>query len=170
MRTLSLLAGFLPSAAVDYAAEPRNCACEVVVRHPSGEPFPKVLALLVGNGIQINESVNRAAARNVIEVSDRFRLQSVSRCNFERHKAPMVTSSMDKLKNAFVNVLGVSPDGDFESIAYGQTQGWDSIAHMALIAEIETAFDIMLPTDDVIGMSSFLKAQEIVSRNGISFP
>jgi len=81
----------------------------------------------------------------------------------------MVTSSLEKLKNAFVNALGVSPDGDFESMAYGQTPGWDSIAHMVLISEIETAFDIMLATDDVIGMSSFLKAKEIVARNGDSF-
>jgi acyl carrier protein len=65
--------------------------------------------------------------------------------------------------------LGVSPDDDFESMAYGQTPGWDSIAHMALISEIETAFDIMLPTDDVIGMRNFAMAQEIVARNGVSF-
>jgi acyl carrier protein len=82
----------------------------------------------------------------------------------------MVSSSTEKLKNAFVNVLGVSLDDDFESMAYGQTPGWDSVAHMALISEIETAFDIMLATDDVIGMNSFPKAKEIVSRNGVSFP
>ena len=79
----------------------------------------------------------------------------------------MGTSSMEKLKSAFVKVLGVSPGGDFESIAYGQTPGWDSVAHMALINAIETAFDIMLATDDVIGMSSFQKAKEIVARNGV---
>jgi acyl carrier protein len=81
----------------------------------------------------------------------------------------MVNSSMEKLKKAFVNALGVSPDDDFESMAYGQTPGWDSVAHMVLIAEIEAAFDIMLPTDDVIGMGSFLKAKDIVARNGASF-
>ena len=76
---------------------------------------------------------------------------------------------MDKLKGAFAAILGVDPNGDFESMAYGQTPGWDSVAHMALIAEIEAAFDIMLPTDDVIGMSSFVKAKEIVVRNGADF-
>jgi acyl carrier protein len=81
----------------------------------------------------------------------------------------MIISSIEKLKNAFVNALGVSPDSDFESMAYGQTPGWDSVAHMALISEIETAFDIMLATDDVIGMRNFLKAKEIVARNGVSF-
>ena len=81
----------------------------------------------------------------------------------------MINSSMDKLKTAFINVLGMSPAADFDSMAYGQTLGWDSVAHMALISEIETAFDIMLDTDDVIGMSSFLKAKEILARNGVSF-
>jgi acyl carrier protein len=81
----------------------------------------------------------------------------------------MIISPIEKLRNAFVNTLGVSPDGDFESLAYGQTTGWDSIAHMALISEIETEFDIMLATDDVIGMSSFPKAREIVARNGVDF-
>lgn len=81
----------------------------------------------------------------------------------------MAVSSIDKLKNAFVEALHLSPDEDFESLAYGQTQGWDSVAHMSLIAEIETAFDIMLSTDDVIGMSNFQKAEAIVARNGVAF-
>lgn len=82
---------------------------------------------------------------------------------------PMTNSAKDKLKNAFIAALDVRPDSDFESLAYGQTAGWDSVAHMSLISEIETAFDIMLGTDDVIGMSSFQKAQEIVARNGVDF-
>lgn len=76
---------------------------------------------------------------------------------------------MDKLKDAFVQVLNVSPQDDFDSMTYGQTPGWDSVAHMSLIAAIENEFDVMLPTDDVIGMNSFLKAREIVSRNGVAF-
>jgi acyl carrier protein len=75
-------------------------------------------------------------------------------------------SSIEKLKNAFVVALGVSLGDDFESMAYGQTAGWDSVAHMALVNQIESAFEIMLPTDDVIAMSSFQKAKEIVARNG----
>jgi len=32
-----------------------------------------------------------------------------------------------------------------------KTPGWDSVAHMRLVAEIESAFDIMMDTEDVIG-------------------
>jgi acyl carrier protein len=81
----------------------------------------------------------------------------------------MVNSSLEKLKGAFINAFGVSPNSEFESMAYGQTPRWDSVAHLVLINEIEAAFDIMLATDEVIGMSSFLKAKEIVVRKGISF-
>lgn len=75
----------------------------------------------------------------------------------------------EKLKDAFVRALGMPPDTDFEKATYGETEGWDSAAHMALIAEIETAYDIMLDTEEVIGMSSFPKAREIVTNHGVSF-
>jgi acyl carrier protein len=77
-------------------------------------------------------------------------------------------SNLDVLKNTFVDVIGIDPATDFNSLVYGSTVGWDSVAHMALIAGIEGAFDIMLPTDDVIDMSSFSKAKEIVAKHGVS--
>ena len=77
-------------------------------------------------------------------------------------------TELDKLKQAFSTTLGLNGSGiDFESLAYGRTPGWDSVAHMALVAEIENAFDIMLMTDDVIDMSDFPKAKEIVSKYGV---
>ncbi len=73
------------------------------------------------------------------------------------------------LENAFVEVLGIAPDSDFDSLAYGSTAGWDSVAHMALIAEIETVFDVMLSTEEVIGLSSFHQAKETLTKHGIRF-
>jgi acyl carrier protein len=79
-------------------------------------------------------------------------------------------SSEQKLKNAFQTVLGLNGSTDFSKVAYGQTQGWDSVAHMALVAEIEAQFDIMLETEDVIDLSSFQKGQEILStKYGVEF-
>lgn len=80
-----------------------------------------------------------------------------------------MNSNLDKLKAAFVEALNTNPNGDFQSLAYGQTAGWDSVAHMALVAAIENQFDIMLSTDEVIDLSSFPKAMEIVSRYDVSF-
>ena len=74
-----------------------------------------------------------------------------------------------QLKNAFSQALGLDGAAVHESLAYGSTQGWDSVAHMGLVAEIENTFDVMLATDDVIDLSSFPKAKEILGKYGIQF-
>jgi acyl carrier protein len=78
-----------------------------------------------------------------------------------------LTGQLITLQNAFVQVLGIPPDSDFDSLAYGCTVGWDSVAHMALIAEIEVVFDIMLSTEEVIGLSNFGRAREALIKHGI---
>ena len=74
-----------------------------------------------------------------------------------------------QLKKAFSESLGIDGSVVYENLAYGSTQGWDSVAHMGLVAEIENTFDVMLATDDVIDLSSFSKAKEILGKYGIQF-
>jgi len=69
-----------------------------------------------------------------------------------------------KLIQCFIKVLGITEEEIKDDLAYNSIPQWDSTRHMALIAVIESEFDIMLDTDDIVGMSSFAKAKEIVSR------
>jgi acyl carrier protein len=80
-----------------------------------------------------------------------------------------VQNSLEKLKSAFGAALPLTENADYNQIVYGQTNGWDSIAHMTLIAEIETQFDVMLTTDELIAMSSFSKAKELLQEHGVTF-
>ena len=73
----------------------------------------------------------------------------------------------DKLRTAFVTALGLPPGVSVDHARYGETEGWDSVAHMALVAEIEGAFEIMFDTEEVLEMSSFAKAVEILKAHGI---
>lgn len=73
----------------------------------------------------------------------------------------------DKLKQAFANAFAVPLDPAIEHMAYGEVACWDSTAHMVLIAEIETAFEILLTTDDVIDLSSYHKARQIIAKYGV---
>ena len=73
-----------------------------------------------------------------------------------------------RLKKAFADALGISSEADFASLTYRGIPEWDSVAHMQLVAEIEAAFDLMFETDEVIGMSSFEKAKEILAAHGIT--
>jgi len=70
----------------------------------------------------------------------------------------------EKYLNAFINSLEISAE-EAEGLQYRGIQNWDSVGHMALIAEIEDAFDIMMDTDDIIDLSSFEKGKEILSKN-----
>ncbi len=54
-----------------------------------------------------------------------------------------------------------------DDLTYQSIKQWDSIGHMAMIAAIESAFDIMMDTNDIIDMSSFAKAREIIQKYGI---
>lgn len=74
-----------------------------------------------------------------------------------------------KLQKAFAEGLGIATDSDFENLKYRGIEEWDSVAHMQLVSEIETTFDIMLETQDVIDMSSYPVAREIVAKYGVSF-
>lgn len=74
---------------------------------------------------------------------------------------------LEKLKKCFTDTLAIEQSLLIDSYSYG-SKGWDSVAHMALIAAIEEAFDIMMNTEDVIDMSSFEKAKEIISKYGVN--
>lgn len=76
-------------------------------------------------------------------------------------------SEYDKLNDAFRAALGGQNGNGFERAEYGVTAGWDSMAHMQLISEIEAVFDLMLNTDEVISLSSFERAREILKTHGI---
>lgn len=75
---------------------------------------------------------------------------------------------MNKLKSVFVEILGLDSDTDWSTVRYQETVGWDSVAHMAIVSEIEECFEIMLDVDDVLDMSSYDKAVEIVTKYGVS--
>jgi acyl carrier protein len=76
----------------------------------------------------------------------------------------------EALKAAFAEGLGLPRDDvDWPSLVYRGIPEWDSVAHMQVVAEIEDAFDIMLEIDDVVEMSSFEVAKEILTKYGVSF-
>jgi acyl carrier protein len=72
-----------------------------------------------------------------------------------------------KLRQVFIDALALSPDVDVESLSYRGIDEWDSVAHMMLVGEIESTFDVMLDTQDVIDMSSYSLAREILKKHGV---
>ena len=70
----------------------------------------------------------------------------------------------DKLKQAFREVFDLPPQADFEALRYRAIPQWDSVAHMQLVGALESTFDIMLEAQDILDLSSFSKAKEILRK------
>tara|TARA_B100000614_G_C14256411_1_gene373098 strand:- start:65 stop:298 length:234 start_codon:yes stop_codon:yes gene_type:complete len=69
-----------------------------------------------------------------------------------------------KVLNSFKQVIKISEDTSVEGLIYNEFPGWDSVAHMAIIAELELQFDCMMDMEDVLDLSSFHKGCEIMKK------
>lgn len=70
----------------------------------------------------------------------------------------------NKLRIVFSTSLGIPQETVVDDLKYSVNPAWDSVAHMTLIAAIEEAFEIMIDAEDVIDMSSFGKAKQILAK------
>lgn len=75
--------------------------------------------------------------------------------------------SRQQVRQAFAEALDLPADTDIEALELGNQPHWDSVGHMALVAELEDRFGIELETDDIIDMSSYAKSIEILRRYGV---
>ena len=71
---------------------------------------------------------------------------------------------MSKIIEVFAKALGISKEKVIDSLEYNAISEWDSIGHMSLVNDLETAFDIILEVDDIINMSSVAKVKEILKK------
>jgi acyl carrier protein len=71
------------------------------------------------------------------------------------------------LRDIFQIALQIPAERVSDDLQYNSIKEWDSVGHMALVAEIESRFGIMLETDEILGMSSFAEAMAILRKHGI---
>lgn len=74
--------------------------------------------------------------------------------------------TMTLLAQSFVQALGIAAESVTDQLAYQSIPQWDSVGHMALVTELENAFNVTFDTDDIIDMSSVAKAKEILAKLG----
>jgi acyl carrier protein len=74
-----------------------------------------------------------------------------------------------RLKKCFAEALGLAPDAIVDGLAYNSVKQWDSVAHMALVAALESEFNVMLDTDEIIAMSTVAVARDIMRKHDVTF-
>jgi len=78
-------------------------------------------------------------------------------------------NNKQKYDQVFIENFSIDESVLGDNLVYNTIPAWDSIGHMAMIAGIEDAFDIMMETDDIIDFSSYKKGFEILAKYGIEF-
>ncbi len=76
--------------------------------------------------------------------------------------------SREIIIKAFAVALDLPAGTDIEALELGVNPQWDSIGHMALVAELEERFGIALDTEDLIAMNTFAASIEILKRYGVA--
>lgn len=76
--------------------------------------------------------------------------------------------NLEKLKEIFSEALSIDKSKINDNLSHGSDE-WDSVSHMVLISQLEEKFNISIDIDEVIDMSSFAKAKEILKKHQINF-
>ena len=63
-----------------------------------------------------------------------------------------------------INLSDLTADLEYQSIP-----SWDSVGHMALMAELEDGFDVMLEMDDIVDFGSYKTGIETMKKYGVQF-
>jgi acyl carrier protein len=77
-------------------------------------------------------------------------------------------SNREKYSQCFVNAFSIDENVLKDNLEYNAIPEWDSIGHMAMIAELEEVFNISMEIDDVIEFSSYDKGIELLKNYGVN--
>ena len=75
-------------------------------------------------------------------------------------------SNLNKYDNVFMEIFGVHAE-ELAALTFRSMAQRDSVGHMRLMADIESKFDVMLDTEDIVGFSSYKKGKEILIKYGV---
>ncbi len=75
----------------------------------------------------------------------------------------------EQYDEAFITTFEIDKTVLNSTLEYQSIPQWDSVGHMALMAELEEAFDITLEMDDIIDFGSYLTGKETLKKYGVEF-
>ncbi len=72
-------------------------------------------------------------------------------------------NNLEKYNNSFLKIFAID-NSQLETLKYQSIESWDSVGHMALIADLEDNFGIEMDIDDIIEFSDYQKGKEILKK------
>ena len=77
--------------------------------------------------------------------------------------------NLQKYNEIFMELFEVDEAELGADFNFGTADGWDSLAHMELIAQIEDAFGIMLDSDEITHFGGYENGKKILAKYGLEF-
>ena len=71
-------------------------------------------------------------------------------------------TNLEKYNEIFKKMFNV-PEDQLQSLAYKETPEWNSMAQIALVAEIEDKFDLDFDTDDIFQLKSYVIGKDMLA-------
>lgn len=78
-------------------------------------------------------------------------------------------NNLKKYQSVFVDIFNVPLEVLNDNFTFANTENWDSITHMCLIADLETVFDVMLDTEEILNFGSYENGKKILQSKGVDF-
>lgn len=78
-------------------------------------------------------------------------------------------SNKEKYNEIFISIFGVEKEQLDEAFNFKDIEHWDSMTHLMLISELETNFDVMFETDDILHFGGYLNGLAILKKYGVDF-
>ncbi len=76
-------------------------------------------------------------------------------------------TNKEKYDQVFIDSFSVQKVQLNEEFVYQCVPEWDSVGHMGMIAGLESTFDIMMETDDIIDFGSYTKGIELLAKYNV---
>lgn len=74
----------------------------------------------------------------------------------------------DRLLSLISEILRIPPQSVADALDMAQTETWDSLTHMELIAGLEQDFGIELTSDEIIMMTSIGSIKDVLRSHGLA--
>ena len=75
-------------------------------------------------------------------------------------------SNLERYNKVFCNVMQVGEE-KLLNLKFKESDYWDSVGHMTLIAALEDEFDIMLDAEDILEFTSYDNAKKVLAKYDI---
>ncbi len=78
-------------------------------------------------------------------------------------------SNLERYDKVFCEIMQVQGH-QLEGLKFKESEYWDSVGHMTLVAALEDEFDIMLEPEDMMAITSYQTGKDVLSKKyDISF-